>query len=125
MAVAVFNTDKIVGTAVAQQKGRSIQLKVEFVKLQAGPHGFHIHTAGDLRAAGCQGACSHWHKGAAADHGDYGHGHTGDLGNIELSPGTQKCQKTYMIDSCHVEELWGRTLIVHEGEDNPCLQGVL
>ncbi len=116
MAVAVFNTNKIVGTAVAQQKGRSIQLKVEFVKLPAGPHGFHIHTAGDLRAAGCQGACSHWHKGPAADHGDFGHGHTGDLGNIELV--ADKFKKTYIIHGCCVEELWGRTLIIHEDEDD-------
>ncbi len=117
MAVAVFKTDKIIGHAVASQKGTNIQLDVEFTRLPQGKHGFHIHTAGDLRGEGCAGACSHWHKGAAADHGDYKKGHTGDLGNIELGP-NGLFKKRYILSKCRIEELWGRTLIVHADADD-------
>lgn len=123
MAVAVFNTDLIVGQAVAIQRQKSIILDVEFTKLPHGPHGFHIHTAGDLRGAGCKGACSHWHKGAPKDHGDYGKGHTGDLGNIEIPINGQSFIKKYTIPNCHISELWGRTLIVHEDKDDLGLGG--
>ncbi len=116
-AVAVFKSDLIVGEAVAKQKSAAIQLDVFFSKLPSGKHGFHIHTAGDLRGEGCKGACSHWHKGSAADHGDYKKGHTGDLGNIELGA-NKTFRRRYMISGCKVEELWGRTLIVHEDEDD-------
>ena len=117
MAVAVFKTDKIIGHAIGMQKGGAIQLDVEFSRLPQGKHGFHIHTAGDLRGEGCAGACSHWHKGAAADHGDYKKGHTGDLGNIELGP-SGIFKKRYILSKCRIEELWGRTLIVHADPDD-------
>jgi Cu-Zn family superoxide dismutase len=116
MAVAVFNTNLIVGHAVAKQRNSSIILDVEFTRLPPGKHGFHIHTAGDLRGEGCQGACSHWHKGSPKDHGDYKKGHTGDLGNIELIGGIFK--HSYTIPNCHVAELWGRTLIIHADADD-------
>lgn len=121
MAVAVFNTELIVGQAVARQRSSSIILDVEFTQLPPGKHGFHIHTAGDLRGLGCQGACSHWHKGPPADHGDYKKGHTGDLGNIELHDGIFK--RSYTIPNCDVAELWGRTLIVHADPDDLGLGG--
>lgn len=117
MAVAVFNTNIIIGTAVAVQKSNNIELNVKFTKLPSGKHGFHIHTAGDLREAGCMGACNHWHKGSAVDHGDYKKGHTGDLGNVEIKDG-KIFHKKYILENCNVSELWGRTLIVHANEDD-------
>ena len=40
--------------------------------------------------------------------------HTGDLGNIEAAKGRYK----HFLQGVHIEELWGRSLIVHEDEDD-------
>ncbi len=116
MAVAVFKHGPVLGDVVATQVADGIQLRVEFTKVPPGKRGFHIHDAGDLRGSGCKGACSHWSK-EASDHGDFGEGHTGDLGNINAdSDGHFK--KTYFLKGVTVDELWGRTIIVHEDEDD-------
>ncbi len=116
MAVAVFKTGPVIGEAVASAANNGIRLKVHFTKLPAGKHGFHIHTAGDLRGDGCHGACTHWSKEKVA-HGDYGHGHTGDLGNIEPNKNGE-FTRAYFLKGVNVDELWGRTLIVHADEDD-------
>ena len=121
MAVAVFKNGPVLGEVIAQEHKGGVQLKVHLTKLPPGKHGFHIHTAGDLRGEGCKGACAHWSK-AQTEHGDFGKGHTGDLGNIE--PGPQgEFKRSYHIDGITVDELWGRTIIVHEDEDDLGLGG--
>jgi Cu/Zn superoxide dismutase len=118
-AVAVFKTDTIEGEVVVSDHRDGIKLKADFTKLPPGKHGFHIHKAGDLRGEGCAGLCEHY------DIGNNSHGgepnstkerHTGDLGNIELKNG--KFSKTYYIKGPSVKDLWGRSIIVHEGEDD-------
>jgi Cu-Zn family superoxide dismutase len=129
-AVAVFDTDQIVGNVVANETPTGLVLTATFTKLPPGKHGFHIHTAGDLRAPGCAGACSHFHIGAPADHGDRpsskqkdnkhnkhnNQRHTGDLGNIELTLSTVSYR--YHLASLKAADLWGRSLIVHADEDD-------
>lgn len=117
-AVAVFTNPGIVGEAVATKEGSGTRLHATFTVLPPGKHGFHIHTAGDLRGEGCQGACEHFHKGpaSASKHGDKPGTrrarHTGDLGNIIV--GTY----SYFLAHIRPEELWGRALIVHADEDD-------
>lgn len=123
MAVAVFKTDDIIGEAVAtlEQKGsqRGCRLRAAFTKLPPGNHGFHIHVSGDLRGEGCKGACMHFHKGPPSDHGgapgSAGPRHTGDLSNISMNHGGKY---SYFLPGVTPEELWGRTLIVHDAEDD-------
>jgi Cu/Zn superoxide dismutase len=118
-AVAVFRTDTIYGDVVVNNYRDGIQLNATFTKLPSGKHGFHIHKAGDLRGEGCKGLCEHY------DIGNNSHGgepnstkerHTGDLGNIELKNG--KFTKTYYIKGTSVKDLWGRSIIVHQDEDD-------
>lgn len=116
-AVAVFKTDIIIGYVLVSNYKDGVKLHAEFTKLPSGKHGFHIHKAGDLRGEGCQGLCEHY------DIGNNSHGgpnsrekHTGDLGNIELLNG--KCKKIYYIKGISVRDLWGRSIIVHEDEDD-------
>ncbi len=116
MAVAVFKHGPVLGDVVATSVNNGIQLSVNFIKLPAGKGGFHIHDAGDLRGSGCKGACSHWSK-TPSDHGDFGEGHTGDLGNISADS-DGRFSKTYFLKGVTVDELWGRTIIVHEDEDD-------
>lgn len=126
-AVSVFQGPAVRGEAVALPAGRGCKLQVRITDLPAGKHGFHIHTAGDLRGEGCQGACQHYHKGRPARHGGpplYGTGlkegprHTGDLGNIFLGDGGEPFEHTYVLPDVKPEELWGRTLIVHADPDD-------
>jgi len=121
IVVAVFHSPDIQGEAVAKQVGSKTRLSVTFTKLPPGKHGFHIHKAGDLRGPGCLGACEHLHIGPPMPHGgrpgSTATRHTGDLGNIE-----QKDEKdahySYLIPQLTVEDLLGRSLIVHEDEDD-------
>ena len=118
-AVAVFRTPEIEGDVVATRCMGGVRLVATFTKLPPGPHGFHIHKAGDLRGEGCQGLCEHYdigqhvHGGAPSSKGER---HTGDLGNIELKG--KKVKKTYIIHGITVQDLWGRSIIIHEDEDD-------
>jgi len=129
MAVAVFAQDDIVGEVVATYvpEDEGTLIVAVFRTLPPGKHGFHIHKAGDLRGHGCKGACDHWHKGPACDHGGrprrgsvafHQERHTGDLGNIEVRPGSSAAKFTYLLEGVKPSELWGRALIVHADEDD-------
>jgi Cu-Zn family superoxide dismutase len=118
MAVAVFDTATVQGEVCFYQKKGGLLVDSTFTRLPPGEHGFHIHRAGDLRGEGCQAACDHWHKGKATHHGGppghKGPRHTGDLGNISPS----KLQTQHFLKHVTLEELYGRSVIVHEDEDD-------
>jgi len=117
-AVAVIRTDKIEGDVLVEKCSVGVKLKASFTKLPKGLHGFHIHTSGDLRGDGCSGLCEHYDIGGHL-HGDGPHSkkerHTGDLGNISI-----KKRKTYKycLKGVSVNDLLGRSIIVHEDEDD-------
>ena len=118
-AVAVFKQENIHGSVLVNNYKDGIKLKAHFTKLPPGKHGFHIHKAGDLRGEGCHGLCEHYDVGKNDHGGDPEHSgerHTGDLGNIELKNGVFK--KEYYIKGISVKDLWGRSIIVHEDEDD-------
>jgi Cu-Zn family superoxide dismutase len=121
MAVAVFKQTNIIGEAVALEKNGGTYLTAKFSKLPRGKHGFHIHVAGDLRGEGCAGACAHLHVGPPSVHGGRPRGrnvtrHSGDLGNIELKG--KIARYNYFLHDLKPCDLWGRTLIIHEDEDD-------
>ena len=127
-AIAVFKQDDIQGEVVAtyDETQGGTNIKATFTKLPSGKHGFHIHKAGDLRGEGCKGACEHWHKGSGKGvHGSRPRAgvegqerHTGDLGNVEIRHGSSVARYTYFLKGVKPSELWGRAIIVHEGEDD-------
>ena len=119
--VAVFKDGPIQGDVVITGYKQGVLLKAHFTKLPPGPHGFHIHKAGDLRGEGCMGLCEHYDLG----HHIHGAGptskkerHTGDLGNIAIPPKKSYIRKSYYVKGPNVMDLLGRSLIVHEGEDD-------
>ncbi len=122
-AVAVFRTELIEGYVTVDNYKKGVILKAFFSKLPKGKHGFHIHKAGDLRGEGCNGLCEHYDIGNNV-HGDRPKNkpgeqrHTGDLGNIEIKEGTNTVTKKYYIEGIRIEDLWGRSIIVHEDEDD-------
>ena len=119
-AVAVFRTDAVVGEVEATATDHGTHLCATFTSLPPGPHGFHLHTAGDLRGTGCQGLCEHYDKGNHC-HGDGPHSkgerHTGDLGNIQMR-NKKKITRHYDLKGVRVSDLWGRSIIVHADRDD-------
>jgi Cu-Zn family superoxide dismutase len=120
--VAVFQTSDVQGEVVFQQRRNGVVLDVLFTRLPPGAHGFHIHKSGDLRGKGCLAACDHWHKGSHSKHGgppgEEGHRHTGDLGNVEIPQGQKELRAEYFLEGVKVDEIIGRSLIVHEDPDD-------
>lgn len=118
MAVALLDTPQIQGEVCFYPKKGGVEVQYMFTKLPPGLHGFHIHKAGDLRGEGCKGACDHWHKGKPSQHGGppghKGPRHTGDLGNICM----EKPKGTMFLKHVTLEELYGRSVILHEDEDD-------
>ncbi len=120
-AVAVFKTNNIIGEAVATQYRNGVYISLYFTKLPHGKHGIHIHKAGDLRGEGCHGLCEHYDIGNNSHGGKPGetpHRHLGDLGNIEIISGKSYTQRKLYLPDISVEELWGRSLVIHEKEDD-------
>lgn len=121
-AVAVFNSRSVKGTVLFSNKKNALYIQAEFTQLPKGPHGFHIHKAGDLRGDGCKLACDHYHKGPPTNHGgppsSKGPRHTGDLGNIE-----KLGVYTYLLQNVSVDDILGRSVIVHADEDDYGLGG--
>ena len=117
MAVAVFQQPNIQGSVLFTSKRGGVEVQATFSKLPHGEHGFHIHKAGDLRGEGCKGACEHFDT-TGSEHGgppdSKGPRHTGDLGNIR---GPSFSQRYYLKD-LHVEDLYGRSVIVHNDPDD-------
>jgi Cu-Zn family superoxide dismutase len=121
MAVAVFSKGRVKGEVLFTNTPKGVRVRAVFTDLPPGQHGFHIHKAGDLRGEGCKGACDHYHVGPPQDHGGppgyaSGQRHTGDLGNVSLDDGT--CEKSYYLAGIQVEDLFGRSVIVHADEDD-------
>jgi Cu-Zn family superoxide dismutase len=122
-ASAVFRTEKVKGEVIATQHKSGTKLHAKFTMLPKGKHGFHIHRAGDLRGEGCMGACEHYHLGKPCTHGDRPRRgvtrkirHTGDLGNIQLKGAV--ANYSYFLKNVRVHDLYGRSIIVHEDEDD-------
>jgi Cu-Zn family superoxide dismutase len=122
MAVATLDTPTIKGNVCFYQKRGGVEIQAVFTQLPPGLHGFHIHRAGDLRGEGCKLACDHWHKGKPTSHGGppthKGPRHTGDLGNIEMPEGKETVSYSYFLKHVVLEDLYGRSIIVHEDEDD-------
>jgi Cu-Zn family superoxide dismutase len=123
-AVAVFNTRFVKGDVTFEKTGSGLNIVAEFTKLPPGEHGFHIHRTGDLRGEGCKKACSHYHVGPPKDHGgppgSKGERHTGDLGNVSLPKSKDPIIRryTWMLQNVRPQDLWGRSVIVHEDPDD-------
>ena len=120
--ICVLKSNTINGVVKLTEKNSKTLIEGEISGLTPNQkHGFHIHKAGDLRGEGCMGLCEHY------DIGHHVHGagptskrerHTGDLGNISLSAKKSFVRKSYYIKGPCVADLLGRSIIVHEDEDD-------
>ena len=124
-AVSVINTQykskHIEGVVIFTQKEDCVQIKVDVKGLKHNHlHGFHIHESGDLRE-GCKSCCSHYNP-ENTDHGGLDNGHAGDLGNIKTDE-HGVCKMSFKTSKFLVDNILGRSIIIHEDEDDLGLGG--
>lgn len=115
-AVAVINTGKIQGTVVFTQKDEHVSIRIDVKGLKKNAkHGFHIHETGDLRE-GCKSCCAHYNPDYT-EHAGLEGGHAGDLGNIKTND-MGVCDMIIRTDKFVVDDILGRSVIIHEDEDD-------
>lgn len=112
------NKGGINGTVVFQQKKDHVRIIIDLKGLKKNhKHGFHIHVNGDLRED-CKSCCSHYNPHNTKHGGLHDeNSHAGDLGNIQ-SDSHGYCKMTISTDKFRLSEIVGRSLIVHDDEDD-------
>jgi Cu-Zn family superoxide dismutase len=124
IAIAVFNNDKIKGTAIFTEnfKNNNIKIDVNIKGLKPNSlHGFHVHEAGDLTDK-CTSMCAHFNP-YNKNHGCPGakERHVGDLGNLETD---NKGTANYTFFDSIIKlrgtktNIIGRGLIIHADPDD-------
>jgi len=121
-AVAVLSSNAVYGYVLFKQEDEYVTIEVDLFKMNktagvplTGLHGFHIHASGDLRK-GCDSCCKHYNP-TGADHGGLENGHAGDLGNLEFDQ-KGNCKMTLRTNKFNVIDIVGRSIIIHEKEDD-------
>ena len=115
-AVAVISAGKINGTVVFRQKDDHVRITIDIKGLSKNhKHGFHIHETGDLRE-GCKSCCAHYNP-TNTTHSGLDGGHAGDLGNINTDE-NGNCAMSIKTDKFIVDEILGRSIIIHQDEDD-------
>lgn len=111
------------GTVTFVQNGNEVTLTIEAANLTPGVHAVHIHEFGDCSAEDASSAGGHWNP-TTKDHGKWGdeHHHMGDIGNLEADA-DGKAVLTFTTDQWSLggdetKNLVGKTLIIHEKEDD-------
>ena len=120
--VVVFSFPySIHGTVVLTQFDEGVEIEIDLVNLnnqgKKSYHGFHIHKSGDLRR-GCDSCCKHYNP-TKMTHGGLHDiiSHAGDLGNISFNK-EGICKKVLHTDKFMVQDIIGRSLIIHEDKDD-------
>jgi len=120
-AVAVIDSGKLQGIVVFTQKDKHVSINIDVKGLKKNAkHGFHIHETGDLRE-GCKSCCAHYNPDDT-EHAGLEGGHAGDLGNIKTDD-AGLCNMTIRTDKFVVDDILGRSIIIHEDEDDLGLGG--
>lgn len=115
-AVAVLDSGKIRGNVLFTQKDEYVLIRIDIIGLKKNArHGFHIHESGDLRE-GCKSCCAHYNPDET-EHGGLEGGHAGDLGNIKTD-NAGECKMSIKTDKFTVDDILGRSIIIHEDEDD-------
>ena len=119
-AVSVLDTNyknkNLTGNVIFTQKDDFVHIRIDIKGLnKSHSHGFHIHETGDLRE-GCDSCCSHYNPNNN-QHGDLYCGHAGDLGNIKTDK-NGNCNISLKTNKFIVDEIVGRSIIIHEDEDD-------
>ena len=121
-AVAVIHSvgdSDISGTVNFGKSDNGTKISAQITGLSKGEHGFHIHQYGDCSASDATSAGGHFDPDEMQHNSrDAEKRHVGDLGNL-VSEGEQFTTTLSYIDNhIFLEEIIGRGIIIHAGEDD-------
>jgi Cu-Zn family superoxide dismutase len=113
------------GTVTARSTKEGVELAVDLKGLTPGEHGFHLHEKGSCDPADKEGkktagqaAGGHWDPDSTKAHkGPGGGGHKGDLPKLTV-PENGKVKAKLPVAGLTLEDLAGKTLMIHAGGDN-------
>ncbi len=124
-AVSADGVGKEIGTIRAVDTKKGLQLVPKLSGLPAGQHGFHLHEkpscgvkAADGKTGAGLAAGAHFDPDKTSKHeGPEGHGHKGDLPALTVDD-QGKAAKAVTAPRLKVADLWGHSLMIHDGGDN-------
>jgi len=116
VCVILENSQNIKGIIHLESRGSQTYVKCDIHGLTNGKHGLHVHTSANV-SDGCKSTCNHYNP-TNKTHGDCNgtNRHKGDFGNI-FSDVNLHCE-TEVIADVTLEEIIGRTFVIHENEDD-------
>lgn len=121
-AVAVLHPigdSNVTGMVTFKRAENGSSISAEINGLSAGNHGFHIHQYGDCSAPDGTSAGGHFNpEGMEHSARDAEKRHVGDMGNIESEGEKTITTLNYVDSNISLEEIVGRGVIIHAGEDD-------
>ncbi|XP_004932190.1 superoxide dismutase [Cu-Zn] [Bombyx mori] len=126
VAVAHLVSGKITGTIVFTETSEGLHITGTITGLPAGRYGFHVHALGDTST--CDAAGPHFDP-EGNNHGGPDHNvrHVGDLGNVVFVGNQEPVATVNFVDRLITlrgkNNIIGRTLVLHEQEDDLGLGG--
>ncbi len=120
-AVAVIhsiNDSEVAGVAYFEKVETGVHVRAEVTGLSGEKHGFHIHTFGDCTADDGTSTGGHFNPDGM-EHGspDMLQRHMGAMGNLEVNEQGIGI-RDYIDQVIDINEIIGRGIIVHGGEDD-------
>lgn len=120
-AVAVIHPigdSGVTGTVRFESVSEGVSVNAEINGLEEGNKGFHIHQFGNCTASDGTSAGGHFNptenKHSSPEAMDR---HMGDMGNI-IANESGNATKNYIDSSIRIDQIIGRGVIVHAGEDD-------
>lgn len=110
------------GTVTFTPQGDLIVIEAKVSGLTPGPHGFHVHEAGDCSAADASSAKGHFNP-AGKPHGHYGQPerHAGDLPNLVADANgaaTYRAEVRGLELNGGPKGILGRSVVIHADADD-------
>jgi len=95
------------------------KIVVQLTGLSKGSHGFHIHQYGDCSAPDGTSVGGHFNPDNMQHNSrDAEKRHVGDMGNLESEGEEYTTTLSYVDNHIYLEEIIGRGIIIHAGEDD-------
>ena len=121
-AVSVLHSvgdSEVSGTINFGRTESGTKIVVQVTGLSKGNHGFHIHQYGDCSAPDGSSAGGHFNPDNMEHNSkDAENRHVGDMGNLTSEGKDQTTTLSYVDNNIFLEEVIGRGIIIHAGEDD-------
>lgn len=121
-AIAVIHPigdNDISGTVNFGKTETGTKITAQITGLSKGDHGFHIHQYGDCSALDGSSAGGHFNPDDMKHNSrDAEKRHVGDMGNLASEGEEFTTTLSYIDDEIYLEEVIGRGIIIHAGQDD-------